>query len=406
MANITLNIAKTGEKVPVLDVDLESVTNWDLIEAAIADDILKKPDLEHVTNKELIESALFNNVLHPSLYNNRMRGEYILLQKLQKHPSVNNDTIKITIEYKDKISGVYKSILDNPSDDGLVPLPSDFRVTYKMPMYVGLGKLERNWQASLLFSVPEEVLMNNASYLNLEIEGGKFPTGSIPYNNHITQSWICYAPAWGVNSRAWHYYGIWYFILVLGCTLNLEKNFVVAEQEDDPHHGVYHLNQEAYSFWKNVREMRPTNAIDWPFKLVSDPIILQLSSIEDREHGYRILDKDSSSSIAREEKLSKLGFVDGDTITIVSRPKCNLGGIFLEIVSTGEVITVNDIDLESVTNRELIEATIKDGVLEHDKCVGYVMIDHIGHPIAEEATLASLGFWYGDTIDIKRVYLD
>lgn len=41
MANITLDIANTGEKVPVLDIDLESVTNVDLIEAALTSDILR-----------------------------------------------------------------------------------------------------------------------------------------------------------------------------------------------------------------------------------------------------------------------------------------------------------------------------------------------------------------------------
>lgn len=44
MASITLDVANTGEKVPVNDLDLESVTNTELIEAALGNDILKKPE--------------------------------------------------------------------------------------------------------------------------------------------------------------------------------------------------------------------------------------------------------------------------------------------------------------------------------------------------------------------------
>lgn len=303
MAKIILDIANTGELVPVNDIDLESVTN-----------------------RELIEAALYHNVIKPPLSDIRMLGEYVLLQKLQMHPSINNNTIKITIQYKDKKSGIWKSILNNPTDYFGEPLSGDFRVTYKMPMYVKRGKLKTDWQTSLLFSVPNDI-EDETSYITIEIEGGGFPDDSIPYNNHISKGWIAYAPAWGIHSRVWHYYGIWYFILALGCTLNLEKDFVVAEPEEDPLYGVHHLNYEAYVFWKNDRNMQPTSKIDWPFKLVRSPIVIQMPHVqmplevaEEKASMFYLLNKDDHRPIIETKSLSELGFKDGDTIKIVAKP--------------------------------------------------------------------------------------
>lgn len=197
-------------------------------------------------------------------YEIRLREEFELLQKLQRHPSVNNDTIKITIQYKDRLrGGNYKSVLENPSS-GMYP--NSFRVTYQMPMYVGHGQLKRDWQATFLFSVPESVLMNPHSSLEAKIEGDKFPDGSIPYHNHVSRSgsWFCQGGSWGAAQQG---NGIWYFIVALGSILNMDRGFVVEDSEDARHH----LNYDAFLYWKDERNMQPVSAINWPFNLPQIP---------------------------------------------------------------------------------------------------------------------------------------
>jgi len=189
-------------------------------------------------------------------YEIRLRKEFELLQKLQRHPNVNNSTIKITIEYKERLNAsIFKSVLEKPS---CIVYPNTFRVTYKMPMYVGEGQLKNNWQATFLFSTPEDILMNPNSKLGVEIEGGHFPQGSLPYNKHISPGWVCSGTAWSVANQG---FGIWYFIIGLGCLFNQEK-FIM---DDD---GKAHLNGDAYRYWKDVRKKQPNNKIDWPFNLI------------------------------------------------------------------------------------------------------------------------------------------
>lgn len=192
-------------------------------------------------------------------YEIRLRKEFELLQKLQRHPNVNNSTIRITIEYKERLNGrTFKSVLEKPA---CVVYPNSFRITYQMPMYVGEGQLKRDWQATFLFNTPENILMNTNSANNVAIEGngGSFPNGSVPYNKHISTGWICTGSCWAVAQQG---YGIWYFILCLGCLLNQEK-FLIADD------GQAHLNGDAYRFWKNVRKKQPNNIIDWPFNLIN-----------------------------------------------------------------------------------------------------------------------------------------
>jgi hypothetical protein len=192
-------------------------------------------------------------------YEIRLRKEFELLQKLQRHPNVNNSTIKITIEYKERLNGnTFKSVLDKPT---CAVYPNSFRVTYQMPMYVGEGQLKRNWQATFLFSTPIEILMSTNSKLGVEIEGSSFPSGSIPYNNHILPGWVCTGTAWSVANQG---FGIWYFLIALGCLFNQEKFMMASEPADENRH----LNADAFRFWKNDRKMQPNNKIDWPFNLI------------------------------------------------------------------------------------------------------------------------------------------
>jgi len=192
-------------------------------------------------------------------YEIRLRKEFDLLQKLQRHPNVNNSTIKITIEYKERLNGkTFKSVLDKPT---CAIFPNNFRATYQMPMYVGEGQLKRDWQETFLFSTPEAILMSPNSELGVAIEGGSFSNGSVPYNNHISKGWVCTGTAWSVANQG---FGIWYFLVALGCLFNQEKFMmdysIIAEGK--------HLNADAFRFWKNVRKMQPNNKIDWPFNII------------------------------------------------------------------------------------------------------------------------------------------
>jgi hypothetical protein len=132
-----------------------------------------------------------------------------------------------------------------------------------MPMYVGEGQLKKDWQATFLPTFTEDILVNNADIGMVPIEGGILPVGSIPYNNHMAQQggWLCMGSAWAVAKQG---YGIWYFIIAVGCLLNQEKFMM----DYSPTAETKHLNPDAFRFWKNVRKMQPNNKIDWPFNLI------------------------------------------------------------------------------------------------------------------------------------------
>lgn len=210
------------------------------------------------------------------VYETRLRKEYELLQRLNRHPNVKNI---IEIFYKERISGGdYKSVSEKPTD---ALYPNSFKVTYTMPMYVGEGQLKKDWSASFLFETPEEILMNPNSTLGVEIEGngGNFPTNSVPFNNHVSPGWVCTGTAWGVANQG---FGIWYFIISLGCLFNQEK-FMMACEDEDEHR---HLNSDAFRFWKYGRNMRPNNQIDWPFKLLDDPVFGKVQREEPKKPSF------------------------------------------------------------------------------------------------------------------------
>lgn len=192
------------------------------------------------------------------IYEIRLKKEFDLLQRLERHPSVKGI---IKLYYIDRLNGGnYKSILETPTS-GVYPYK--FKVTYSMPMYVGEGQIKNDWSASFLFEVPENILMDPDSKLGVQIEGndGNFPEGSKPFNNHVSTGWVCTGTAWGVANQG---FGIWYFIISLGCLLNQEKFMMASEDADENRH----LNADAFRYWKNVRKMQPNNHIDWPFKLM------------------------------------------------------------------------------------------------------------------------------------------
>ena len=216
----------------------------------------------------------------------RLCKEFENLQVLQQDSRT--DGI-INIEYNPRNSGdpnKWVPIMVNPKD-GLYPYR--FRLTYTMPMYVGPGQLERNWHQSFIFEAPEEVLMDPHSNINVSVEGG-FTCG-VPFNNHCSAAWLCSGSAWGASRGM----GIWYFVLCIGCLLNQER-FLMA---DEPH-----LNANALTWWKEQRQMRPNNDIQWPFDLL------------DKAMKYKIHFGDTSTP-----KPSSVGFTFG----VSKQPKISFG---------------------------------------------------------------------------------
>ena len=81
-----------------------------------------------------------------------------------------------------------------------------------------------------------------------------------------------------------------------------------------------------------------------------------------------------------------------------------MANITLDILNTGEKVPVHDVDLEYVTNVDLIEAALSEGVLIKSKefkemeQYGYRILDKRHSPVVFEDTLSSLGFADGDDI--------
>lgn len=189
------------------------------------------------------------------LYETRLKKEFELLQKLDRHPDVKDI---ISIYYQERVGvKTYKSIQETPN--GLYP--NSFKVTYTMPMYVGAGKIKKDWSASFAFNVPESILMNPMSNLGVSIVGnnGNFKPGEVPFNNHCSTGFVCTGSAWEVANQG---FGIWYFVIALGCLLNQEA-FMMADNG-------HHLNAAAYEYWDKIRRKKPNNDIKWPFKLNSE----------------------------------------------------------------------------------------------------------------------------------------
>jgi len=75
--------------------------------------------------------------------------------------------------------------------------------------------------------------------------------------------------------------------------------------------------------------------------------------------------------------------------------------IILAIANTGETVPVDDVDLASVTNTEILTSAVSGGILPRlNPDEEYKMIGKTNMPITEPATLASLGFVDGDTIKV------
>lgn len=166
----------------------------------------------------------------------------------------------------------------------------------------------------------------------------------------------------------------------------------------------------------NTGETIPVNDID--LDIVTGKELLQQlcsSGLVPVEVGkiYRIIGVNNQPIVDDDKPLSQLGVINGSTLTIVAKPE---GGCSLETkhCTTVEVRTtwdgagfeIEDINLNEVTNRELVAQMIEAGVLQSEESFSnqYGIIDKRGCIVNsdDEKFLSELGFNYGDTIRIVQ----
>ena len=128
-----------------------------------------------------------------------------------------------------------------------------------MPMYVDTGRdtpaFNQNWSHALIYTLPEDALLGNAS-IGIGIDGGGFAPGEKPFNKHIDSGWICCGNFWAVSREQG---GLWYFAQIVGALLNLDSKWMDTEGG--------HLNPKAAQWWRERRHNKPTNNINWVFNL-------------------------------------------------------------------------------------------------------------------------------------------
>lgn len=202
------------------------------------------------------------------IYERRLKKEFSFLQRLQNHPNTRGI---IDIYYKERINGHgYKSVTETPN---CTLYPNHFKIKYTFPvMYVGRGQVKNNWSHAFLLTTPETILMdpNRTIGDEFEIEGGAFSKGNVPFNSHISPNWVCIGALWQAANQG---FGIWYFLVSLGALLNQEKT------EMDPNDEI-HLNDDAFNYWLEDRDMQPNNIIRWPYNLDQSFVISGSSSQE------------------------------------------------------------------------------------------------------------------------------
>ena len=72
----------------------------------------------------------------------------------------------------------------------------------------------------------------------------------------------------------------------------------------------------------------------------------------------------------------------------------------LKIGNTGETIPVNDLELDQVTNTELVSQLVSNGMVPEVPGKVYKVVGKNNQPVEETATLADLGFTDGDTVTV------
>lgn len=145
----------------------------------------------------------------------------------------------------------------------------------------------------------------------------------------------------------------------------------------------------------------PVNDIDLD-QVTNEELLSQLAAanVSELEDGfeYKILGS-NNVPVLETATLSSLGITDGQTVTIVAKPK-GAAELTLKIGNTCETIPVNDLELDQVTNEELLSQLAASGMVPVEEGKKYRIIGPNNQPITETATLASLGITDGQTVTI------
>ena len=185
------------------------------------------------------------------MYEIRLKKEFKLNRMLQN--SEVKDYIKIYYKERNGRDPQWKSILTEPSSE---LYPNNYKVTYRFPkMYVGPDKYVRNWEKSFYCLVDEQTLMSPSRPFTLQIEGGCFSDGELPFCPHTNKYNICTGSASSVAKN----FGVYYFFALVGMILNMDKSIVDTESG--------HYNPEALYWWREKRQYQPNNNIKWPLDL-------------------------------------------------------------------------------------------------------------------------------------------
>ena len=151
----------------------------------------------------------------------------------------------------------------------------------------------------------------------------------------------------------------------------------------------------------NTGETIPVNDLELD-QVTNEELLSQLASsgmvpVEEGKK-YRIIGP-NNQPITETATLSSLGITDGQTVTIVAKPE-GAAELTLKIGNTGETIPVNDLELDQVTNEELLSQLASSGMVPVEEGKKYRIIGPNNQPITETATLSSLGITDGQTVTI------
>ena len=151
----------------------------------------------------------------------------------------------------------------------------------------------------------------------------------------------------------------------------------------------------------NTGETIPVNDLELD-QVTNEELLSQLASsgmvpVEEGKK-YRIIGP-NNQPITETATLSSLGITDGQTVTIVAKPE-GAAELTLKIGNTGETIPVNDLELDQVTNEELLSQLASSGMVPVEEGKKYRIIGPNNQPITETATLSSLGITDGQVVTI------
>lgn len=193
-----------------------------------------------------------------------LREEYNLVIKLQKDKEFAR---YVDVKYEDRITGENRNVLMLPTAN---KYPEIYIVDYRMPVYVNVGQLRQDWHGKATITLKENVLASRSYDNGPNI---KWETNFEPFNNHISDTWVCNGTgpdsAWAVAKD----HGLWHLIIVMGKLIN---------QEPDVSANAVHMSESAYDYWIKRGENPITN-IRWPLDLLTKGDIVIETKIEKPE---------------------------------------------------------------------------------------------------------------------------